>query len=160
MTGLRVVLGVAMLALSASPVLALGISGTDGFGFDTDPGLPNSNGSPYWDQKSIDGTNMNIGFFLSGTGAFAGNPNSPNLGTPLSSWQSLGPPLKGKADLAVTFTQGSDPAEQSSPSTRGGWVGEYQRVRLVPDRSGSEQSSETATRFSSEGRTPVRLGGV
>ena len=112
LTGLQVVLAVAMLALSASPVFALGISGTTGFGFDTDPGLPNSNGSPYWDQKSVDGTNMNIGFFLSGTGAFAGNPNSPNLGTPLSSWQSLGAP-GGTADLAVTFTQGSDPAEQA-----------------------------------------------
>ena len=56
---------------------------------------------------------MNIGFFLSGTGGFAGNPNSPNLGTPLSSWQKLGGPDEGTADLAVTFTQQSDPAEQA-----------------------------------------------
>ena len=35
-------------------------------------GFPNPDGSPYWDQTSLDGTNMNIGLFLAGTGAFAG----------------------------------------------------------------------------------------
>ena len=32
-------------------------------------------GSPYWDDNSIDGSQYNVGYFLMGTGAFAGGTN-------------------------------------------------------------------------------------
>jgi hypothetical protein len=34
-------------------------------------------GSPFWDSPSGDGSQMNVGNFLTGTGGFAGNPDSP-----------------------------------------------------------------------------------
>ena len=96
LTGLRVVLAVAMLALSASPVLALGISGTAGFDFDIAPGVPRPGRvSLLGPDVRLDGPNMNIGFFLSGTGGFAGHPNSPNL-PPIELLAEARRPLKGR----------------------------------------------------------------
>jgi hypothetical protein len=44
---------------------------------------PNQDGIPYWDNSSWDGTGgWNIGYFMTGTGKFTGNPNSPAI--PLS----------------------------------------------------------------------------
>lgn len=41
---------------------------------------PNQGGTPYWDNGSIDGAGgWNVGYFMTGTGNFAGNPNSPAL---------------------------------------------------------------------------------
>lgn len=40
---------------------------------------PNQDGSPFWDNTSSDGSQLNVGYFLTGTGGFAGNPNSPNI---------------------------------------------------------------------------------
>lgn len=40
---------------------------------------PNQDGSPFWDNTSSDGNQLNVGYFLTGTGGFAGNPNSPNI---------------------------------------------------------------------------------
>ncbi len=40
---------------------------------------PNQDGTPYFDNLSADGSGYNIGYFMTGTGAFAGNPNSPAL---------------------------------------------------------------------------------
>jgi hypothetical protein len=43
---------------------------------------PTEGGNPYWDQASLDGANLNVGYFLTGTGGYAGAPagaNSPGL---------------------------------------------------------------------------------
>ncbi len=41
---------------------------------------PNRDGSPFWDNSSTDGAGgWNVGYFMTGTGNFAGNPNSPAL---------------------------------------------------------------------------------
>ncbi len=41
---------------------------------------PNQDGTPFWDNPSYDGTGgWNVGYFMTGTGNFAGNPNSPAL---------------------------------------------------------------------------------
>jgi hypothetical protein len=38
---------------------------------------PDENGIPYWDNTSWDGSQQNIGYFVTGTGAFSADPNSP-----------------------------------------------------------------------------------
>jgi hypothetical protein len=42
----------------------------------------NNNGNPYFDNPSLDGSNKNIGYFLTATGGFAGNSTSPASAVP------------------------------------------------------------------------------
>lgn len=49
---------------------------------------PNEDGTPFWDNPSWDGPQMNAGYFVTGTGGFAGNPLSPAI--PVSRLQYWG----------------------------------------------------------------------
>jgi len=50
---------------------------------------PNQDGTPFWDNTSADGSGgWNVGYFVTGTGNFTGNPNSPAL--PVSQLQYWG----------------------------------------------------------------------
>ncbi len=55
-----------------------------------------NNGSPYWNQPSADGAGMNIGYFMTNTGAFSGSTQGPG---PLSFWANAG----GTADRNFYF---------------------------------------------------------
>lgn len=57
-----------------------------------------SDGKPYWDGKSSDGTNMNIGNWLTRTGGFSSDTTSPLINPPYWGFP-LGDPNYGKADL-------------------------------------------------------------
>jgi len=46
----------------------------------------NNDGTPYWDHRSSDGTYKNIGYWLTGTGAFVSDSNSPHLNPPPQYW--------------------------------------------------------------------------
>ena len=62
----------------------------------------NNNGKPYWDNVSIDGSNMNVGYFLTDapTAPLAGAPGSlPYWGNTFNSVADSG----GTADLNFTF---------------------------------------------------------
>lgn len=52
--------------------------------------VPDANGTPFWDNGSGDGTNLNVGHFLTGTGGFAGHPNSPDIAVSDLMYYSLG----------------------------------------------------------------------
>lgn len=47
---------------------------------------PNENGSPYWSGLSYDGPHENIGYWITGTGGFSGNPSSPGLSISQLQW--------------------------------------------------------------------------
>jgi hypothetical protein len=50
---------------------------------------PTEGGNPYWDQGSLDGANLNVGYYLTGTGGYAGSPygaNSPGLSPGSVTW--------------------------------------------------------------------------
>ena len=53
---------------------------------------PNDDGTPYWDNTSWDGGTVgwNIGYFVTATGNFAGNPNSPALSVAQLQYWGLG----------------------------------------------------------------------
>ena len=99
----RWILFSALSLLVASPVSAalVEITGSAGAGFQSwTSANVTSNGKPYWDGNSSDGANKNIGNWLTGTGAFASDPNSPDLNPPPAYWGfPLGDPDHGKADL-------------------------------------------------------------
>lgn len=46
-------------------------------------GTLNQNNTPYWDSPSMDGSNKNIGFFMTNTGAYSGSTQGPG---PMSWW--------------------------------------------------------------------------
>ncbi|MGA8752799.1 hypothetical protein, partial [Candidatus Deferrimicrobium sp.] len=85
----RWILFSALSLLVASPVSAalVEITGTAGAGFQSwTSANVNSNGNPYWDGNSSDGANKNIGNWLTGTGAFTSDPDSPALNPPPKYW--------------------------------------------------------------------------
>lgn len=52
---------------------------------------PNQDGVPYWDNSSWDGVGgWNIGYFVTATGNFAGNPRSPALTVPETLYWGVG----------------------------------------------------------------------
>jgi hypothetical protein len=97
----------AVLLLGPVAVFADTISGTAGDGFRswTTSNL-NQNGKPYWDNPSLDGSNMNIGFLLTDT------PSAPLPGAPgaLPFWGNSfnsGTDSGGLADLNFVFNKNS-----------------------------------------------------
>ncbi|HTI69115.1 MAG TPA: hypothetical protein VMF06_04080 [Candidatus Limnocylindria bacterium] len=62
---------------------------------------PNEDGVPFWDVPSADGSGYNVGYFLTGTGGYSSNANSPRLDpSKLTYWGYS----SGLADLAVTLS--------------------------------------------------------
>lgn len=94
---LPALVGVVALSLSASA--AITVQGTAGAGWQS-WSAPNKDGNPYWDNVSLDGGNRNVGYFLSGTGAYTGHPDSPNI-TPV--WWGFGAPASGPATADLNF---------------------------------------------------------
>ena len=96
-------LGSALFAAAAVGMAhadSLTVAGSTGAGWQTFT-APNQGGSQFWDVPSLDGTGGNIGYFLTGTGLFAGNANSPALGAAgLSYWGYS----NGKADLSESLS--------------------------------------------------------
>jgi hypothetical protein len=90
---LLAVAGVVAFTVSASATTVVGSAGA---GWQAWSAL-DEDGTPYWDNKSRDGNQRNVGYFLSKTGGFAGHPDSPNI-TP-HWWGYLG----GGADLNFHF---------------------------------------------------------
>lgn len=70
-----------LTALAVLPTLAFGdvITGGTLASFPTTPlsgtGGSNSQGNPFWNDFSLDGTNENVGYFLTGTGGFSSGTN-------------------------------------------------------------------------------------
>jgi hypothetical protein len=67
------------ISLSGSAAFADTLTGTTGVWLQSGVWVPNENNYPYWDHTSWDGSQRNVGFYLMKTGAFASNPNSPDL---------------------------------------------------------------------------------
>ncbi len=91
---------VAILLLLMLPTTALADSitsqGTGGYiPFPAWP-PPSNNGSPYWNQPSADGSGMNIGYFITNTGAFSSSTQGPG---PLNFWANA----NGTADPNFYF---------------------------------------------------------
>lgn len=87
---LLMVAGVLALTVSASATTVVGSGSWQAWS------APNEDGTPYWDNNSLDGAQMNIGYFLSGTGGFT-SPPSPGI-TP-DWWGNA----DGSADLNFYF---------------------------------------------------------
>jgi hypothetical protein len=92
---LLVVAGVVALTVSASATTIVGSAGAGWQAWST----PNEDGAPYWDNPSKDGSQKNVGYFLSKTGGFATHPDSPAI-TP--EWWGVGATVTG-ADLNFYF---------------------------------------------------------
>lgn len=88
--------------LAAMPALADTINGGATAGWQPFPALSsiNQNGSPYWDSRSMDGSNQNIGFFMTNTGAFGSSTAGPG---PMA-WWGLS---NGGSDPNIFFTASS-----------------------------------------------------
>jgi hypothetical protein len=73
----RLLILASLVLLSGALALADTISGGTLVNFPGTAGTGTSGvqGSPYWNNFSLDGTNKNIGYFLTGTGGFTGGPN-------------------------------------------------------------------------------------
>lgn len=68
------------ISLSGSVAFADTLTGTTGVWLQNGVvWVPNENNYPYWDRTSWDGSQRNVGFYLMKAGAFASNPNSPDL---------------------------------------------------------------------------------
>ncbi|MBY0522228.1 MAG: PEP-CTERM sorting domain-containing protein [Gemmataceae bacterium] len=91
------------LALAASVAQAdpIAVTGSSGGWQNVSSYTIGETGTPFWNQASMDGSQLNVGYFLTKTGGFAGNSASPNLST--SSLQFWG-----------TGSGGSDSAEALS----------------------------------------------
>ena len=59
---------------------------------------PNEDGTPFWDNVSWDGAGMNVGYYMTGTGAFAGG----GLGIPVSQLEYWG--IGTAADPSFLFS--------------------------------------------------------
>ena len=81
--------------LAAGPLLATSIVGTTG-SWQTFPATLNEDGTPYWDNQSKDGSQLNIGYYLSGTG---GSFPQPSPGITPDWWGNS----NGTADLGFYF---------------------------------------------------------
>ena len=68
--------------------------------------IPNQDGTPYWDNGSTDGAGgYNIGYFMTGTGVFGSNPNSPDISVSQLQYWGIG----ASADNSfMLFSTGSD----------------------------------------------------
>jgi hypothetical protein len=95
----------AALLLGSVGAFADTISGTGTAAFQNwGTGDLNQNGAPYWDNTSLDGSNMNVGFFLvnAPTAPLAGAPGPlPYWGNAFNSTADTG----GSADLNFTFNK-------------------------------------------------------
>ena len=113
---MRVALAAILVVLCSGPAFALNVVGSVGAGFDTVPGFPDSTahltGIGRRATRPTRTSATSCRNWRLRARRFIGNANSPNLATPLSSWQILADPLGG-ADLNVSFTQGAEPAEQA-----------------------------------------------
>jgi hypothetical protein len=88
---LLAVAGVVALTVSASATTVVGSGSWQAWS------APNQDGDPYWDNPSADGSQRNIGYFLSKTGGFSSHPASPAI-TP--EWWGYN---DGSADLNFHF---------------------------------------------------------
>jgi hypothetical protein len=94
-----------MVLVPAAAQASVIVSGTGGYGYQpVSPGFVlNENGTPFWDNKSLDGSNLNVGFFLTKTGGFSSHPSSPAIAaTVLEFWGNAG----GAADSVQKFSSG------------------------------------------------------
>ena len=108
-------LAVALFALAALPMRSRGDQITleaDGVGAwqtlssPLNPGPAGGGtvtGTPFWNNGSWDATAANVGYFLTGTGNFAGNANSPNI--PIANLQYWGT-AAGLTDPTEKFSSG------------------------------------------------------
>lgn len=88
-----------MMLLAAVPTMAdsiVGAATANWQAFPTPSNL-NENGTPFWDNRSMDGSQKNVGYFLTNTGAFTGGTAGPG---PLSFWGFA----NGTADTNVYFS--------------------------------------------------------
>ena len=96
-------IGALMIVLSPAPVFCDTISGSGGAGFQSWAVTNlNENGSPYWDNPSMDGSKQNVGFYLvdAPTAPLTGAPGAlPFWGNSFSSNTDSG----GSADLNFFF---------------------------------------------------------
>jgi hypothetical protein len=63
--------------LIPSAALADSIVGTSGAAWRAFPSTLNEDNKPYWDSKSMDGSQKNVGYWLTNTGAFSGSTTGP-----------------------------------------------------------------------------------
>jgi len=72
---------------------------------------PNETGSPYWSGLSFDGPQMNIGYWLTGTGGFSGNPGSPDWSVAQTMWygneNGTGVPLLFSGSAVTVTVEGA-----------------------------------------------------
>jgi hypothetical protein len=112
--------GMAVVAMSASSASAgLILNGTAGSGWQAFPGALNNyanDSRPYWDQRSMDGNNRNIGNYVSGTygGSLPSNAAPSPAITPM--WWSAGGASPSNSnvtmdnDLSLSLTGGTSVA--------------------------------------------------
>jgi hypothetical protein len=80
MTQIRFFVGTILACLLVTAVASadpINVTGSTG-GWQAMP-APSQSGTPFWNNGSYDGANMNIGFYLTKTGGFASSLSSPNL---------------------------------------------------------------------------------
>ncbi len=100
-----VVLLMTIMTRLVAPAVADTIGGTAGAGFQSWTGANlNENDAPYWDNTSLDGSDKNVGFFLTDA------PTAPMAGAPgaLPFWGNSfnpGTDAGGTADLNFTFNR-------------------------------------------------------
>lgn len=97
MKSVHLAIVVAILGSTASATFADTVVGSSGMGFQTF-GTPNENGNPFWDQKSMDGKNKNIGFLVDN-----------EFGDVLPWWGKS----DGKFDKSYAFTRGASEGDVS-----------------------------------------------
>jgi len=97
MKSFHVALVVAILGSSGSVFADTISSGSSGVGFQTF-GTPNENGTPFWDQQSMDGSHKNIGYLV-----------NSEYGSLLPYWGKS----DGKFDKSFSFTRGASSGDVS-----------------------------------------------
>ncbi len=85
--------------LAAGPLLATSVAGSGSWQSFPVATL-NEDGTPYWDNQSTDGSHLNIGKYLSGTGGTFPQPSQ----SPTPDWWGNS---DGSADITVDATAGS-----------------------------------------------------
>ncbi len=109
----RVDAGVLYIGTDDLPILGDGdfqdaflrLSGTvnvfsDGTGSWQNMPIPNQDYTPYWDRISLDGSQRNVGYLITGTGGFIGNAASPNWSPITTSFWGVG----NGADSSILFS--------------------------------------------------------
>lgn len=80
MRKLLIITACLLLAASTAYAVPVTISGSGTAGFQNwNTSVLDEDGTPYWDGNSWDGTDLNIGNYLTGTGGFAGDTNYGTL---------------------------------------------------------------------------------